>query len=72
MIDLVYDNFGHLLINMNQPWLARHQLNEFVDTIHNVRAPLENCWSFIDGTVRPCSRPGQNHQILLIGVYHFS
>jgi len=34
IIDLVYDNFGHLLTNMNQPWLARHQLNEFADAIH--------------------------------------
>ena len=27
-----------------------------------IRRPLENCWGFIDGIVRPCCRPGINQR----------
>ena len=30
-------------------------------------APLENCFGFIDGTVRPICRPGQNQRVVYNG-----
>ena len=30
-------------------------------------APLQNCFGFIDGTVRPIARPGDNQRILYNG-----
>ena len=33
---------------------------------HNSGATLENCWSFIDGTVRPNCRPGKNQKVALM------
>lgn len=32
----------------------------FARAIHRAGAPLENIWCFIDGTFRPCARPGQD------------
>ena len=28
---------------------------------------LQNCWGFVDGTVRPVSRPGRNQRVLYNG-----
>ena len=30
-------------------------------------AALDNCWGFVDGTVRPISRPGQNQLVMYNG-----
>ena len=35
-----------------------NDLQIFVDATHNKGAPLENCWEFADGTVRPLCKPG--------------
>ena len=35
--------------------------------IHNKNAPLQNCWGFVDGTVRPVCRPGENQRVLYNG-----
>ena len=32
-------------------------------------APLQNCFGFIDGTVRPIARPGDNQRILYNGQF---
>ena len=49
----VYNTHGHLLSDLNQPWLQPNQLQGFADAIHRKGAALNNCWGFIDGTVRP-------------------
>ena len=49
--------------NIDQAWLNDARLVEYADAIHNAGAPLEN-WGFVDGTVRPCSKPGQNQKVL--------
>ena len=56
-IDDIYENYGHLLIDLNQQWLSRDNLRMFADAIHQKGAPLTKCWGFIDGTVRPICRP---------------
>ena len=30
-------------------------------------SPLDNCFGFIDGTVRPISKPGQNQHVVYYG-----
>ena len=42
-------------------------LRHFAAAIHDEGAPLENCWGFIDGTVRPLCKPDQNQRILYNG-----
>ena len=49
-----------LLNTMNQAWLSPNCLQLFADAIYAKGAPLDNCWGFVDGTVRPYCRPGIN------------
>ena len=42
-------------------------VREYADAIHAKRAPLENCFGFIDGTVRPIARPDQQQRIVYNG-----
>ena len=39
----------------------------YADAIHQSGATLQNCWGFIDGTVRPICRPRSNQRILYNG-----
>lgn len=66
-MNLIYDNWQHLLVNLNQPWLSRQHLQEYAEVIHEKGAALENCWGFIDGTVRAISRPRRNQRVMYNG-----
>lgn len=35
--------------------------------IHTKGAALQNCWGFVDRTVRPVCRPGENQRVLFNG-----
>ena len=37
------------------------------NAVHTKGTPLENCWDFIDGTVRPIFRPTENQRIVSNG-----
>ena len=52
MMDYVFDEYSHLLAQLNQPWLSRDRLRHFAAIIRDKGAPLKNCWGFIDGTDR--------------------
>ena len=39
----------------------------FSKSIKNAGAPLSNCWGFIDGTIRPCSRPIRDQKLFFNG-----
>ena len=65
VMNLVYNNFGHLLRNLNQPWLSMQNLEAYADAIHEKGAALQNCWGFVDGTVRPICRPNSRIQRIL-------
>ena len=59
MLNFIYDRWGFLLTSMNQPWLSPDNLQMFANTFYQRGSPLENCWGFVDGTVRPICRPGE-------------
>ena len=65
--NIIYENWGFLMRNMNQNWLSRRNLELFAEVIHTKGAPLDNCWGFADGTTRPVYRPGQNQRLLFNG-----
>ena len=67
MSNWIFLYWGHLLNSFNQNWLSRDCLEVFANKIHHNGAPLDNCWGFIDGTVRPVCRPGQHHRIIYNG-----
>ena len=67
MRNLIYENWNHLLSNLNQPWLSPQCLQGFCNTIRQKGAALSNCWGFVDGTVRPISRLNESQKILYNG-----
>ena len=67
ILDIVHDDHSHLLHDFNQAWLAQNKLEEFAAAIYDKGAALDNCWGFIDGTLRPCCRPGQYQRYLYNG-----
>ena len=52
---------------LNQPWLSQANLVDFSQSIYRKGAALDNCWGFIDGTVRPVARPGEHQRVLFNG-----
>ena len=67
VLKFLYERWGHLFTTMNQQWLSPNNLQVFANAIHDKGAPLENCWGFVDGTVRPLCRPGENQRIMYNG-----
>ena len=67
ILDSVYNRHGHLLRTFTQAWLSPQKLEEYAEIISNKGAPLNNCWGFVDGTVRPVCRPGLNQRSLYNG-----
>ena len=65
--DMIFDRFHHLFSNLQQPWLSSQNLQSFADAIHNRGAALNNCWGFVDGTVRPICRPSRNQRVAYNG-----
>ena len=67
LLDLLYDQHHHHLESWNQPFLSPEVLQSYADAIHNKGAPLENCFGFVDGTVRRIARPKYNQRIMYNG-----
>ena len=65
--NLIYENWNHLLSNLNQPWLSPQCLQGFCNTIYQKEAALSHCWRFVDGTVCPISRANENQKKLYNG-----
>ena len=63
----VFDTHGHLITDWNPNILHRQALLQYSQAIRAKGAPLNNCFGFIDGTVRPISRPGRNQRIVYNG-----
>ena len=53
VMNFIYKNHKHHLGNFGQDLLSPLHLQLYVDSIHAKEGPLNNCWGFIDGTVRP-------------------
>nr|XP_058949612.1 uncharacterized protein LOC131777344 [Pocillopora verrucosa] len=66
-MDNIFNNHSHRISQWNDDILNPHLLQEYADVIHAKGAPLENCFGFIDGTVRPIARPDQQQRIVYNG-----
>ena len=67
VMNIIHERWQHLLTDFDQGWLQPENLETFATVIHEKGAALDNCWGFIDGTVRPVSRPGRHQRILYNG-----
>ena len=60
------DAWKHLS-SFKQRWLQQDKLTECAQAVHNKSHALQNCWGFIDATVRPMCRPGENQKVVFNG-----
>ena len=67
MIDFIYQTHSHRILQWNDTLLNRRALYTYANAITAQGSPLENCFGFIDGTVRPISKPGENQKIVYNG-----
>lgn len=67
MIDYIYQAHSHRILQWNDSILNPHSLKIYSNAITAKGSPLDNCFGFIDGTVRPISKPGQNQRIVYNG-----
>ena len=67
MTNFVYNIHHNKLHNFNQNWLSPVNLQRFANAIHQAGAPLDNCWGFVDGTVRPICRPNELQRVVYNG-----
>ena len=67
MLDFIYNVHGHKVLNWNHYLLSPANLQTYVDAITAKGAPLDNCFGFIDGTIRAIARPEQHQRILYNG-----
>ena len=67
IIDLIFDIHGQRIMQWNPLVLSPDNLQIYAEAIHEKGAPLENCFGFIDGTIRPICRPGQHQRLIYHG-----
>ena len=64
VMNFIYVKWHHLLTSFNQPWVTPANMKRYAIYIHQSGARLENCWGFVDGTVRSVFRPGEGQRQL--------
>ena len=64
IMNFIHETQHHRLRSFDQPWLSPENLQNYADV---KGASLNTCWGFIDGTVRPVSRPGKHQRAIYNG-----
>ena len=67
VLDMIYATHSPRITRWNHDILDPDQMEMYAAAITARGAPLQNCFGFIDGTVRPIARPGDNQRILYNG-----
>ena len=67
VLDFIYDAHSHRITQWNPTFLSPADLQIYSDAVAAKGAALQNCFGFIDGTVRPICRPGEQQRILYNG-----
>ena len=67
VLKFIYTRFEHLLSSFQQGWLHPDNLTEYAMAVYSKCQALDNCWGFVDGTVRPICRPGENQRVVYNG-----
>lgn len=67
VLNYIYDTHHQRITQWNANILNPAALQLYANHINQMGAPLENCFGFIDGTVRPIARPGKNQRIVYNG-----
>ena len=60
--DFIYMNHGYRITRWNNSLLSPDNLERYALAIHSKGAALDDCFGFVDGTVRPICRPNTNQR----------
>ena len=63
----IYAHHGHRITQWNRTILNTLELEKYAEAVFNKGAPLRNCFGFVDGIVRPITRPRENQRLLYNG-----
>lgn len=67
VLDYIYDTHVHLITQWNHRILSPQALQEYSDVVYAKGAALQNCFGFVDGTVRAICRPGEQQRVVYNG-----
>ena len=62
VLDFIYTNHSHRILQWNPAILQPVKLEKYANAVQIKGGALDNCFGFIDGTVRPISWPGENQR----------
>ena len=67
VMDFIYVTHCHCITQWNPAVLNPGFLEQYAAAIASKGAALDNCFGFVDGTVRPISKPGEQQRIVYNG-----
>ena len=67
VIDYIYTIHGHRITRWNDALLNPVALDTYARSVHSKGAALQNCFEFVDGTVRPIARPDKHQRMMCNG-----
>ena len=67
VLNYIYDLHHRRITAWNQAILNPHALQQYADAVSDKGAALNNCFGFVDGTVRPICRPGEHQRMVYNG-----
>jgi len=67
VLNYIYDLHHRRITAWNQAILNPLALQQYVDAVSDKGAALNNCFGFVDGTVRPICRPGEHQRMVYTG-----
>ena len=68
VVDFIFEHHSHRITDWNHTVLNAHSLQIYADAVSNRGAALDNCFGFVDGTVRPICRPDLNQRLVYNGI----
>ena len=67
MTDFVFDEHSHRVLQWNHFLLSPLKLQGYADAISERGAALDNCFGFMDGTIRPICKPLTHQRVFYNG-----
>ena len=64
VIDYIFNEHGHFISHWNHTLLSPEYLQRYADSIAAKGAASQNCFGFVDGTVRPICRLKHNQRVV--------
>ena len=65
--NFIFDRWANLLRTLNQNWLRPAKLEEFANAVYNKCNAVNNCWGFVNETVKAICRPDVNQPVVYNG-----